>query len=328
MTETERKVFSDALRAAREGNLDALGRILADSPAVLTAMDGDGRTLLDLACRAATGDIAIPLDSGTPGQHAAVDAILAAGANACAADNDGWTPLHTAGMAGHADLARRLVAAGASVQADAYGHAGGSALCYALFYAKAYMGEVLDPVYPDNLRAAAALGNDIRRFVDGSELTSQAYVGLDFYAPVFFPVWNRAGTRREVLDEALSWASRNNQCGSMAALLELGANVNASAFRGTPLLWACYADKVEAAAWLLDHGADPDLRHDWGGEGHGVAAVAMHLAAQHGAVGCLELLLDRGADPTIVDGAHGGTPLGWAEYSHADEAAEILKRRT
>ena len=328
MTETERKVFSDAVRAAREGNLDALGRILADSPTVLTEMDGDGRTLLDLACRGATGDIAIPLDPGTPGQHAAVDAILAAGANACAADNDGWTPLHTAGMAGHADLARRLVAAGASVQADAYGHAGGSALCYALFYAKAYMGEVLDPVYPDNLRAAAALGNDIRSFVDGSELTSQAYVGLDFYAPVFFPVWNRTGTRREVLDEALSWASRNNQCGSMAALLELGANVNASAFRGTPLLWACYADKVEAAAWLLDHGADPDLRHDWGGEGHGVAAVAMHLAAQHGAVGCLELLLDRGADPTIVDGAHGGTPLGWAEYSHADEAAEILKRRT
>ena len=328
MTETDRRVFSDAVRAAREGNFDTLGPILADAPATLTAKDGDGRTLLDLACRAATGDIAIPLDPGTPGQHAAVDAILAAGANACAADNDGWTPLHTAGMAGQTDLARRLVAAGASVQADAYGHAGGSALCYALFYAKAYMGEVLDPVYPDNLRTAAALGNDIRRFVDGSELTPQAYVGLGFYAPVFFPVWNRTGTRQEVLDEALSWASRNNQCGSMAALLELGADVNASAFRGTPLLWACYADKVEAAAWLLDHGADPNLRHDWGGEGHGVAAVAMHLAAQHGAVGCLELLLDHGADPTIVDGAHGGTPLGWAEYNHADKAAETLKRRT
>ena len=60
----------------------------------------------------------------------------------------------------------------------------------------------------------------------------------------------------------------------------LGADINANPFRGTPLLWACYSDKVEAAAWLLDHGADPDLRHDWGGEGHGVDAVAMHLAAQ------------------------------------------------
>ena len=56
--------------------------------------------------------------------------------------------------------------------------------------------------------------------------------------------------------------------------------------------------------------------------------TAMHLAAQNGSVGCLKLLLDRGADHTIVDGAHGGTPLGWAEYSYATEAAEILGART
>ena len=66
---------------------------------------------------------------------------------------------------------------------------------------------------------------------------------------------------------------------------------------------------------------------DWGGEGHGVDAVAMHLAAQHNCVGCLNLLLDRGADPTIVDGAHGGTPGGWAEYGRATDALDILKRR-
>ena len=70
-----------------------------------------------------------------------------------ARDNDGWTPLHTAGMAGHADLARRLIRAGAPVDANAYGAEGGSALSYALFYAKPYMGEVLTPVYPDNLRS-------------------------------------------------------------------------------------------------------------------------------------------------------------------------------
>ena len=319
--------FTRAVEAAREGKLDTLEGILSAWPGVLRATDDDGRTLLDHACRAATGDIAIPLDPGTPEQHAAVEMILAAGADPSAADNDGWTPLHSAGMAGHTELGGRLVAAGASVEADAYGKAGGSALSYALFYAKAYMGEVLRPVYPDNLRAAAALGDDIGRFVDGDGLTPDAYEGLDFYAPVFFPTWQRTKSRQEVLDEALSWASRNNQCESMAALVEAGANVNANPFRGTPLLWACYADKVEAARWLLDHGADPDLRHDWGGEGHGVSAVAMHLAAQHGAVGCLELLLDRGADPTIVDGAHGGDPLGWAEFGGATESADLLRRR-
>ena len=322
------EIFQRAAQAARDGDLRLLDGILMNSRAVLTQTDGDGRTLLDLACRAATGDIAIPLDPGTPEQHAAIDAILAAGASPSAADHDGWTPLHTVGMAGHTDLGRRLVAAGASVDGEAYGKSGGSALSYALFYAKAYMGEVLSPVYPDNLRSAAALGRDIDRFVDGDELAPAAFTGLDFYAPVFFPIWNRTKSRQEVLDEALSWASRNNQCESMAALVDIGANVNASAFRGTPLLWACYSDKVEAAEWLLDHGAEADLRHDWGGDGHGVSAVAMHLAAQHGAVGCLKLLLDRGADLTIVDGAHGGTPLGWAEYSYAAEAVEILRART
>ena len=321
------EVLSRAVKVARDGNLDALRAILSDSPSVLKEMDGDGRGLLDHACRAATGDIAIPLDPGTPGQHAAVDMILAAEADPSVADHDGWTPLHTAGMAGHADLGARLVKAGARVDAEAYGKAGGSALSYALFYAKAYMAEVLSPVYPDNLRAAAALGDDIGRFVDGDDLTPDAFEGLDFYAPVFFPTWKRNKDRQEVLDEALSWASRNNHCDSMAALVDHGADVNASAFRGTPLLWACYADQVDAARWLLDHGADPDLRHDWGGEGHGVAAVAMHLAAQNDAVGCLTLLLEAGADPTIVDGAHGGDPLGWAEYSGATEAAEILRSR-
>ena len=316
-----------AVAAACDGDLETLSAVLVSSPEVVTACDANGRALLDLACRAATGNIAIPLDPGTPGQHAAVDLILRAGADPSAADRDGWTPLHTAGMAGHSDLARRLLAAGASLRTDAHGKPGGSPLSYALFYAKAYMGEVLTPPYPDNLRTAAGLGNDLGTFIRGNELTPDTYFGLDFYAPEFFPAWNRTFERQEVIDEALTWAARNNQCEAMAVLVGLGADVNANPFRGTPLLWACYSDKVEVATWLLDHGADPDLRHDWGGEGHGVDAVAMHLAAQHNCVGCLSLLLDRGADATIVDGAHGGTPAGWAEYGGAADALEILRRR-
>ena len=250
-------LLTQAAAFAREGDLEALEDLLSFSPAILTARDSEGRTLLDLACRAATGDIAIPLHPGTPEQHAAVDLILKAGADPSAADHDNWSPLHTAGMAGHTDLARRLIAAGASVESNAYGKEGASPLSYALFYAKAYMGEVLVPVYPDNLRAAAALGDDLGRFVDGDELTPDAYRGPDFYAPEFFPTWDRTRSRQEVLDEALSWAARNNQSDSMAALVALGADVNANPFHGTPLLWACYSDKVEAAAWLIDHGADP-----------------------------------------------------------------------
>ena len=320
-------LLAQAGDAARDGDLDALEELLSSSPAVLTARGSGGRTLLDLACRAATGDIAIPPKPGTPEQHAAVDLILEAGADPSAPDKHNWTPLHTAAMAGHADLAQRLIAAGASVESESHGKGGASPLSYALFYAKAYMGEVLIPIYPDNLRSAAALGNDIERFFDGAALTPAAYRGLDFYAPEFFPTCDCKRNRQEALDEALSWAARNNQCDSMAGLVARGADVNANAFSGTPLLWACYSDRIEAAAWLLDHGADPDLRHDWGGEGHGVDAVAMHLAAQYNCVRCLNLLLDHGADPAVVDGAYHGTPKEWAEFHGSADAVEILNRR-
>ena len=71
-------VLTQAGAFAREGNLEALENLLSSSPAVLTARDSEGRTLLDLACCAATGDIAIPLHPGTPEQHAAVAMHLAA----------------------------------------------------------------------------------------------------------------------------------------------------------------------------------------------------------------------------------------------------------
>ncbi|MDE0502543.1 MAG: ankyrin repeat domain-containing protein, partial [Candidatus Poribacteria bacterium] len=127
-------LLTEAAAFARDGNLKVLEDLLAVSPAVLTERNTEGRTLLDLACRAATGDIAIPFQPGTPQQHAAVNLILKAGADPSTVDHDNWSPLHTAGMAGHSDLARRLVAAGASVESDAYGKVGGSPLSYALFY--------------------------------------------------------------------------------------------------------------------------------------------------------------------------------------------------
>lgn len=319
--------FERASRAVREGEVAALERILSEAPATLDERDSAGHTLLGLACITATGDVALPPVAGTPEQHAAVDLILAAGADPSAAAKNGWSPLHTAAMTGHTHLARRLLAAGASRQGQLHGATGGSPLSLALFYGQSEIAELLaDPPLPDNLRTSAALNRPLGRFVAGEALTSQASEGTDFYRPLLaFPVWQRTNGRQELLDEALAWASRNDACQAMDALVRLGADVNSNAYRGTPLLWAIYADRLAAASWLLDHGADPDLRHDFGGQGHGVGAVAMHLAAQYSCLKCLRLLLERGADATIKDAAYDATPLGWAQYHGAEEAAALLR---
>jgi ankyrin repeat protein len=319
--------FRRAARAAREGDVVTLEHILRTEPSVLSARDAEGQTLLGLACKAATGDVALPPVASTPQQLAAVEAILAAGANPSAASDDGWAPLHTAAMTGNVDLMRRLLAAGASREGRLLGTQGGSPLALGLFYAQAPQVERLAEVLvPDNLRTAAALNRSLERFFEGDRLLPEAAEGTDFYRPsLAFPLWHRSNTRQELLDEALAWAARNDAVEAMAALVRWGADVNSNPYRGTPLLWAVYADRAGAAAWLLDHGADPDLRHDFGGQKHGVGAVPLHLAAQFGRLKCLRLLLERGADPTIQDGAYQATPLGWAEHASSTEAAAMLR---
>jgi ankyrin repeat protein len=319
-----------AVAAVRAGDVALVERLLAARPELVRERDADGSTLLNLACKVATGDVALPPVPGTPEQHDAVDRILAAGADPSAAANDGWAPLHAAAMTGHVDLARRLLAAGASRDGRLMNVAGGSPLSLALHYGKRDVAEVLaTPPVPDNLRSAAALGRPLERFVVGTSLSAEARQGCEFYRPsTGFPEWQRDYSRQELLDEALCWAACNARIESMSQLVELGADVNANPYRGTPLLRAAYADSEDAAAWLLDHGADPDLRHDFGGSQHGHGAVALHLAAQFSCLRVLRLLLERGANPNIEDSAFHATPLGWARHENASDSVAILEEHS
>lgn len=327
---SDKTVLQDAAQAADSGDLEELKSLLHNHNTLVSEQDENADTLLGLACRAATGQIAIPYVAGTSEQHTAVDIILAAGANPNAATHEGWTPLHTAAMSGHTGLAARLIEAGASLDGRLYDCDGGSPLSLALFYAKTATADLLaNPATPDNFRNAAGLGRSLARFInseDGNELSPEASKGTEFYRPLLlFPQWQREYGRQELLDEALTWASRNGQCDAMAELVALGADVNSNAYRGTPLLWSVYDNRAAATQWLVDHGADPNLRHDFGGDGHGVSATAIHLAAQNGAIDSLRVLLDNGADPNIRDAAYDGNALGWAEFSDASASIALLK---
>jgi hypothetical protein len=182
-----------------------------------------------------------------------------------------------------------------------------------------------------NLRGAAALGrlDELGEFFeDDGTLRPEAACGRGFYRPGFlFPQWKPSDDRQELLDEALTWAARSGRVASLEELVRRGADVNSNPYRGTPLLWTIYSGRHDATRWLLDHGADPDLKHDFGGAQHGRGATALHLAAQFNNLDSIRLLLDRGADPSVTDDLYKATPVGWAEFAGQQEACDLLTRQ-
>jgi ankyrin repeat protein len=321
-----------AVRAVLRADLASLDMHLVAAPDLIAQRGPEGRTLLSEAARAVTHDHALPSRDAGEDHHAIVARLLEAGADPSAPEASGWTPLHSAAISGNERLASVLLEAGANVDALIEDRAGSTPLAYALFYGHTTTAESIagERPSPDDLRTAAGLGDleRMHRWLDGGRpLPEGADAGIDFYGPTdWFPPRHGPIDDQLIIDESLVWSSRSGRIEAMELLVANGADVNASPYRGTPLLWAVYGDRVETAEWLLDHGADPDLRHDFGGEGHGVQAVALHLAAQYGSLDCLQLLLERGADATITDRAHQSTPLGWARFGEQPEAAAMLER--
>src|SRR4051794_22895241 len=110
----------------------------------------------------------------------------------------------------------------------------------------------------------------------------------------------------------------------MAFLSERGADLDAEPYNGTALHWAVARKQIEAAAWLIEHGADINHRAGFGGT-RGV--TPLHVAAAwDGSPACARLLLDRGADTTIRDTEQDSTPAGWAVYFKNAEIAEMISR--
>jgi Ankyrin repeats (3 copies) len=97
--------------------------------------------------------------------------------------------------------------------------------------------------------------------------------------------------------------------------------------------WAAEHGFAERLSLLARHGVDvsgvelvvpstpddPNTRDENG-------ATPLHEAAWAGDLELIQRLLDAGADPAIADARFGSTPLGWAEYAHQTEAADLLRR--
>ena len=301
--------FVLAFRAVESGDRAGLIELLDRYPELIEDRGTNGNDLLGMAASCGPGRALVPL-------------LLERGADPNRGNDYGWTALHQAAYGGDTELARVLLAAGADTGISARGD-GGTPLVVALFWGNRVVVDLLG-LEPRNLRVAAGLGRiDLIRELAG---TPQAGAHRDFYRPHGgFPAWTPSDDPQEVLDEALVWAAKSDRVEALAALVELGAGIDADPYRGTPLIWAAALGRVAAIRRLLELGADPNAVGTFGGPDHGEGVTALHLAAQNGDQDAVRALLDAGADPTIRDALHGGAAWSWAEHGGHHELAELLR---
>jgi ankyrin repeat protein len=310
--------FARAYRAVEAQDVAGLAELVDRFPDLVAARGTNGNDLLGMA--AATCDERL------------VAVLLERGADVTSANAHGWTPLHQAAYTDLPLLARMLLDAGARVDVSARGD-GGTPLVVALFWGHRTTAELLAErgVHPRNLRAAAGLGR--LELIDelvpaGGRPTTEAGAHRAFYRPHSgFPAWEPSDDPQETLDEALSWAARNDRVEALDLLVARGAAVAADVYRGTALTWAAAGGRTAAIRRLVALGADPNQRTTFGGPAHGEGVTALHLAAQNGHLEAIRALLDLGADPTAKDGLYDGTPAGWADHGGNDAASDLLRAR-
>lgn len=105
----------------------------------------------------------------------------------------------------------------------------------------------------------------------------------------------------------------------MQQQLALGADLNAAYKRDTALVWAANEGKVEAAAWLIDHGADVNLPVQDG------KYTPLTVAAVMGQMDVVILLLERGAHAAAIN-SEGKSVIELArQHAHNDIANYIQK---
>jgi ribosomal protein S18 acetylase RimI-like enzyme len=132
--------------------------------------------------------------------------------------------------------------------------------------------------------------------------------------------WRHPGERTTPREQALVEAIGFGDLDALAAFRLTPAEfVRGIGGAGSPLTITVLTDRPDAAEWILAR--RPELvsapLSDAG-------ETLLHAAAEWDAPGVAAVALAHGADPTIRDGTHNGTPLAWAEHFGRERIKALL----
>lgn len=312
------------LRAAGDGDLDVMNRLLAREPALAGAIGQNpywgGRVQpLHLAV--------------TWGREDAVTTLLERDADP-SGDNDGyggWSPLLLAAVKGYETIARRLEVAGA----------------YVGMFEAAALGRL------DMVRELLAANRDrahhsLRDGTTPLHVAATVEVADEFLGARVAPgIVDEYGSTP--LDAALARAAAGSADADAVArrLIEVGAMADASVFAAIgdvehlaaavdadpsairvpgrtgrpPLHSAASHGRLDAVAWLLERGAPPNQP-----DADGIQPLHWVAGAPSHQVEIARRLLAAGADPRARDGRHDATPASWARFQRCPELEDLLRR--
>lgn len=241
--------------------------------------------------------------AASDGDRAAVDRLLAAGADVNGASSSGGTALMYAAYGDHDDIVRDLVSAGAELdRGDRFGDP-------AIHWA-AYAGA---PAAVDALLEAGADPTVVTHHGDALGIAMRRG-----FREIVESLVRHTGT--ETGDTPLHLAARAGDAAEVERILAAGEGVDVENRIGyTPLMEASREGHTAVVLHLLDAGADP--AHT--GNPLGMGMTALHLAADRDRPEVARILLARGL-AVDVGNAQGTTPLAWALGEGSAGTAAVL----